>query len=164
MYTLKTGFVFGNAARLWFIFVLAGLFAWASPYLFEEDNEPIRVILVGAFGVLAGLILKYFTKGLQIDISGKRVREYISYFGIKFGDWSPMPHFSKVVHTSKNVTLWNTPNGISPTFKTGITLHTIGLFGTGSNPEYIIQSESEELTKREAKRISELLNVTLEHF
>ena len=162
IYSLKTKYLFGNASRFWLIFILAGIFAWLSPYLFEQENEPVKVILVGAFGVLAGLTLRFSYSGIQIDKKNHRIREFSSFFGIRKGDWTTLPSFSKVVHTKNKVSFWNTPNGVSPTFKSSVTTYTIGLFAGAENPEYIIQSESEALSKNEAKRISELLNVTLE--
>ena len=161
-FSLKTRYVFGNASRFWPVFILAGVFAWVSPYLFDQDNEPLKVILVGSFGVLLGLTLKFCTMGVQIDMKSKRIRSYSSYFGIRTGTWKDLPEFTKIVLTSKKVSFWNTPNGISPTFKTDTVTYTIGLFAKGEQPEYIIQSESESLTEREAKRLAELLGVTLE--
>ena len=161
-YSLKTRYVFGNASRFWPVFMLAGMFAWVSPYMFEQDNEPVKVILVGSFGVLLGLTLRFCTMGIQIDMQTKRIRNYSSYFGIRVGEWKYLPGFKKIVLTSKKVTYWNTPNGISPTFKTDTTMYTIGLFAEEDKPECIIQSESEKLAESEAKRLADLLDVTLE--
>ena len=161
-YNLKTKYIFGNGARLWIIFIIAGVFAWLSPYIYpEQENDPVKVILVGTFGVVLGLVLRFSTKGIQIDTGNQRIREYSSYFGIKVGQWNSLPAFDRIVLTSKKVSHWNTPNGISPTFKSDIKLFTIGLFAGNPNPEYIIQSESQKLAETEAERISKLLNVSL---
>lgn len=161
-YSLKTKYIFGNGARLWIVFIIAGVFAWLSPYIYpQQENDPLKVILVGAFGVVLGLALRLCTKGLQIDLQQKRIREYASYFGIKSGEWKSLPTFDRVVLTSRKVSHWNTPNGVSPTFKSDVNIYTIGLFSGDANPEYIIQSESQKLAEREAEQISNLLSVPL---
>lgn len=164
MFDHKSEYFFGDAARLWWLFCLAGLFAWVSPFLFDLDVSNLRVAIVGFVAIIIGIILKFNYYGLQIDLSNNRIRNYTAILGFKIGDWQKCPPFQKITLTSKNVSSWNTPNGISPTFKSNTSIYTIALFSNADNPDFFIQTENKNIADRNAKQLSELLNIKVDKF
>ena len=162
MFSHKSEYFFGDAARLWWAFELAGLFALLSPNFIELDVSLTRVLVVGFVFVVVGLVLKLHHSGIQIDNKTGQARNYLTVFGVKTGDWRPLPSIKKITSTSKNVSSWNTPNGISPTFKTNRTIYTIALFADNQHPEYFIQTENKAQAEKRAIELSKLLNASVE--
>ncbi len=68
MFDMKTGYLFGDAGKLGSIFILAGLFAWSSPWLFDPGISMIRIIVVGSAAVFIGMALRMNFQGLEIDV------------------------------------------------------------------------------------------------
>jgi hypothetical protein len=73
-----------------------------------------------------------------------------------------LPSLQKVVITGKNVSYWNTPNGISPTFTTNSTIYTIALFAELQNPILFFQTENEKEAIKKALRLSKGFSIRLE--
>ena len=87
MFDHRTGYFFGNAANLRWIFMVAGLFAMVSPYLLTLDVPIIRTAAVGVAAIIISLALKLNYFGIQIDRANSRMRDYVSIFGIRRGRW-----------------------------------------------------------------------------
>jgi hypothetical protein len=158
----RTGYFFGSAAKFWWVFIAVGLFALASPYMLTLDISTLRTVLVGLVAITLGLVLRLHYFGLQIDIGKKQIRDYITILGIKRGKWRPIPHIRKITFTSAKVSSWNTPNGISPTFKSNVTAYTIGLFTHGVSPEFLIQTENKHVASTRAAQLSELFGIEID--
>ena len=163
MFEHRTGYFFGSAAKLWWIFVFAGLFALASPYLTLSNVSQLRATIVGLVAIALGLVLKLNYYGLQIDMAKSRIRNYVAILGIRRGQWRPMPEIKKINLTSAKVSSWNTPNGISPTFKSNVTTYTIGLFSNEESPEYFIQMESAMMARVRAAQLSKLFGIAIDN-
>lgn len=162
MFIHKSGYLFGDASKLWWIFIIAGIFALMSSYLIELNVSHSRIIIIGSVTIFIGLTLKLNYFGLQIDTANKLIRNFTAVFGIKTGAWNPLPKLQKVILTSRNVSFWNTPNGISPTFKSNSTIYTIALFSNGENPDFFIQTEHKKKAKQKTKILSDLLMIPFE--
>ena len=162
MFNHITGYFFGFASKNWWQFVAAGLFALGSPLVIGLEVPLSRVIIVGVVALLMGLSLKLNYFGLQI--SGNKIRNYTAFFGFKTGSWQALPSFQRMTLTHKNVSSWNTPNGVSPTFKSNSTIYTIALFTGGANPDYFIQTEDKKLADKRADELSDLLNINIENY
>ena len=162
MIDFRLRYFFGDAGKLWFVFIAAGLFAFISPYILELNVTVARTIVIGASFITIGILLRSFFFGIQIDPSRKRFRYYSSYLWIKVGNWMDLPPLQKVVHTSKKVTFWNTPNGVSPTFRGRATIYTIGLFSSKNQPDIIIQAEKLSTIKRMLEKLTDQFQVDVE--
>ena len=115
---------------------------------------------MGIVALLIGITLKLNYYGLQIR-KGK-IRNYTAIFGIKSGKWETIPLFQKISVTSRNVSAWNTPNGISPTFKTNATIYTIALFSDKENPDFFIQTEDKNIADEKAEQLSEIFDIQVD--
>lgn len=162
MIDFRLRYFFGDAGKLWFVFMLAGLFALMSPYILELDVTKTRTVIIGSVFICIGVLLKSCYMGIQIDPQKKRFRYFNAYFWIKFGSWMDLPLLEKVVHTSKKVTFWNTPNGVSPTFKGRATIYTLGLFSNKNQPDIIIQSEKQSSVRKMLDRLTEQFQLDVE--
>jgi hypothetical protein len=161
IFSHKSTYFFGNAANLWHIFIFAGVFALTAPYLITLEVSLTRTIIVGCVSILTGLVLRLNYNGIQIDIKNDTYRNFNAVLGIKHGKWKKLPELQKIVFTSKNVSSWNTPNGISPTFKTNSTIYTVALIADSENPVLFLQTENEKAAIEKAKFLAKELKLTL---
>lgn len=164
MFDHKSGYFFGEAAKLWWVFIVAGLFAWISPLLVHLDVSNLRVAIIGLIAIIIGTILKLNYFGLQIDQSNNRIRNYTTFLGIKTGVWQKSPQVIKITVTSKNVSTWNTPNGISPTYKSNTVIYTIALFSISDNPDFFIQTDNKNIAMLKAEQLSKLYKIQVEKY
>lgn len=162
MLIYKSGYFFGDAAKLWWIFILAGIFALISPYIIEPNVSMLRILIIGIISIVVGTLLKLNFSGPQIDENRNRIRNFTAVMGIKTGVWQDSPEFKKITLTSSNVISWNTPNGISPTFKSYSTLYTIALSSNAENPDFFIQTDKKKKALVMAKQFSDLFGVAVE--
>lgn len=162
MYSYVSGYFFGGAAKFWWLFIAAGVFSFSSPYIMDSDISSGRAAVVAAGAILIGVSLKLNNFGLQVDIKKDRIRDYVSIMGIKKGQWQRIPDVQKITLTSKNVSSWNTANGISPTFKSTNSIFTIAIFSDRSAPDYLIQIENERHASKQAEKLSAFFGVKLE--
>lgn len=160
MFTHISGYFFGYAAKIWWQFIAAGLFALGSPLFIGLEVSISRVILVGVVALLIGITLKLNYHGLQIKRN--KIRDFTAIFGIKTGPWQNLPRFQRIAFTMNNVSFWNTPNGVSPTFKSNVTTYTIALFSEEENPDYFIQTENKQLANKQVDALSKLLKLPVE--
>ena len=121
----------------------------------------MRIWGVGITALVLGLGMKLSYSGIQIDFKARKARHFQSIFGIKKGEWTELPSLQRIVTTAENVSFWNTPNGISPTFKTHLTTYTIGLFGEGDQPHYFFQTDNPKQADRLAKTLATGLGLDL---
>ena len=163
MITHRAGYTFGDAGSWWFLFVGAGLFALASPFLYDLQVPESRAFLSGFVVIFAGIVLKTHFFGTQIDLRRRQIRNFRASFLIKMGSWSPIPNTCRLVLSSSNVSFWTTPNGISPSFKQTGRTYSMGLFfESSSQPDYFLQTHSQKTAIDLSSRISQKLNIPME--
>ncbi len=162
MLTHRNDYFFGKAAELWFIFIIAGVFILLSPLIIRLEVGNTRIILISGAAIFIGLSLKFNDLGFQLDYKKQRYRHYYSIFGFKKGAWEQLPLLKKVVLTSKDISSWNTPNGISPTFKTTSIVYTIALIRETGTPMLLLKTENEKEAIQKAKHLAEALSIKLE--
>jgi hypothetical protein len=162
MFDRKTEYMFGSASKFWFAFVAVAFFIWLSPLFMEQEDLPLRTVLVGAVPFLIGICLRFTYYGIQIDPEQNSVREYTAVLGIKTGAWAALPNLRKITLSSKSVSSWNTSNGISPTFRSTRILYTTALYAASATPAYSIQTENIKAARKDAKTLSELLHLQVE--
>jgi len=162
MFNHRNSYFFGNAANLWHIFIFAGVFSLTAPYFISLEVSQARTIIVGVVALIIGIVLKINYYGIQIDFDQKKYRNFISILGFKQGNWIVLPELERIVLTSKNVSTWNTPNGISPTHKSNATIFTIALFRNSEQLELFFQTENESDAINKAKQLAEKLHIPLE--
>jgi len=66
------------------VMVVSGLLA-----VFENIFLGIVLLLIGGFIALSSY-------GVQINIAEKKIREYGSFYGVKYGRWVPLNNFSSI--------------------------------------------------------------------
>ena len=164
IFSHRTAYFFGNAANLWHIFIFAGVFALTAPYLITLEVSTTRTVIVGCVAILLGIVLRFNYYGIQIDFQKRQSRNFSAIFGIKSGAWEKLPTLTKVILTEKNVSSWNTSNGISPTFKSSHTIYTIALFGESRQPVLFFQTENEKEAKVKTELLAEKLQLLLDAF
>jgi len=162
MFNHRNAYFFGIAANLWHIFIFAGVFALTAPYLTTLEVSLTRTVVVGCISILIGIILRLNYFGVQVDVKNHQYRNFNAVFGIKRGAWHMLPALKKIVLTSRNVSSWNTPNGISPTFKSSATIFTIALFGDSEQPELFFQTENEKDANVKASFLAKELKIQLD--
>jgi hypothetical protein len=73
MFTHKNGYFFGQAVKLWLVFVAVAVVTLLAPYMVEIEVSTTRVLVVGGVALLAGFSLKLNDQGLQINLKKLQV-------------------------------------------------------------------------------------------
>lgn len=60
-------------------------------------NPYIPVLLL-----IVGVVLSLTIEGTVLNLNNKMLKQYVGLFGIKIGNWKPLPSLSEVVLTSTN--------------------------------------------------------------
>lgn len=155
---IKTGYVFGEAAKWWYLFLIAGLCTCTIPLFYQLEVEPFVAYVFGSGMLLLALILRQNWYFLEIDGNRKRYRKGVAVFGFSTGTWSELPPISSIRETSANVRSWNTPNGITPTFMSNRQLFTIGLF-EDETLHLFVQTAHEPSARKWSAKIRETLQL-----
>ncbi|MBA9079619.1 hypothetical protein [Rufibacter quisquiliarum] len=98
LFDRKTDPYFGSLRYLGYLLlpagiIVAGAAAWSGA-------DAVQLVSVGGLLFLLGLLFQTTHHGFQIDFKNRRVREYLTMFGVKSGNWVPLPQFQKVVLSS----------------------------------------------------------------
>ena len=161
MLRLRTSYLLGDIARLWWVFLLVGLFAISTPFFVDLTVPDGRAYFAGAVAVFMALALVGSHTGKELDLTERRIRDYSVFWGYRFGSWRPLPTISRVVITEKKVRGWNTPNGISPTYQSSTNQITIGLFTDAEQPVDIMVLRKKPLAQDYARQLSDALKAKL---
>ena len=51
-------------------------------------------------GIIIGAIFTFSFQGTQLDLPGKKIKEYFGLFGLKIGSWQDLPELQEIVFTS----------------------------------------------------------------
>ena len=161
-FNFKRRNVFSGPHLFGTLLIFAGVFAFLSPLLFESYVTLEKTILVGAIFLVIGLMVVLTYGGTMINFTEKRVKEYTSVCGHKFGDWIPLPGIFTVKVISTRYKVTNTPNGISPTLSGSITVFKVLLWSEDQAPEFSFIYTNKERAIHQAKQLAAGLNASLE--
>ena len=143
------------------LLVLAGLFAFASPYFFTLTVSMMRVWAVGTLSCLLGVVILTSYPGMLIDFTQARYKEYYTVCGIKFGQWVGLPKINSVRVVSATYTSTNTANGISPTLSGKVTEYRLQLLSAEGTPALSLPYASRKKATRQAQRMAQRWAITL---
>lgn len=116
------------------IFIIVGLLALLSPFVFAKEQSIERVIVVGVGAIILGLLINASYGGTLIDFTGRKYKAYFSLVGYKIGEWTPLPEIVTVRVMSTTYVRHNISNGISPTLSGTVTDFRVLLYSSGSQP------------------------------
>ena len=156
---IRTANVFGYAVYFWVLFTAIAVVFWMSPLFIEQENPLLRTMVLGAVSFLIGLCFRFSYLGVEIDADKEKVRKFTSILGFKIGDWENLPALQKLVLTSAVSNAWNTPNGISPTFRSTSTLYVITLVADSAIDNITIKLQNKTQAQASAKALAELLHL-----
>lgn len=143
------------------LFILAGLFALASPYIFNTVISMARVLVVGIGATIFGLLIVTSYSGALIDFSQKKFKEYTAVAGYKFGEWEALPVISEVQVISISYVHTNSPNGVSPTLSGRVTDFKTLLFAEGEHPLLTLEYINKYQALKQAEELASSLNAAL---
>ena len=143
------------------LFILAGLFALASPYIFNMVVSTERVLAVGIGAIVFGLLIVTSYSGVLIDFSQKRFKEFTSIAGYKFGEWEVLPEVSEVQVLSISYIHTNSPNGISPTLSGSVTDYKTLLYADDGGSLLSLDYTNKNQAVKQAEDLASNLNAEL---
>ncbi|GGK62172.1 hypothetical protein ACD591_00040 [Rufibacter glacialis] len=100
LFDRKTDSFFGPLRYLGYVLLLVGAGVAGSPWWRGSEADKGQAWAVGGLLMLLGILFRFTFHGFQLDFQKRRVREYLSMFGLKTGKWAPLPAFNRVVLTS----------------------------------------------------------------
>lgn len=160
-YNFKKRNLFSGPHLLGLLFVIAGIFALVSPFVFESQSSFERSLFVGMAALIIGIMILSSYSGVLVDFSAHRAKEYICLLGFKIGEWADLPGINtiKVLEVSQRTS--NTPNGISPTLTGRVTLYKTFLYADDSKPVLSFDYSRRERALKDAEHLATYLDATL---
>ncbi|MFC6997235.1 hypothetical protein [Rufibacter roseus] len=164
LFNRKTDAFFGSLRFLGYVLLPAGIILGASPLWSGADK--VQMISVGAVLFLLGILFQSTYHGFQIDFKRRRVREYLSMFGIKTGEWAPLPAFERVVLTSNLGSAHNHDHGHDHAHQHDhkpaplVTWYTISLFSDSEHADYELRTDNSEDALSTLKLLAERLGIS----
>lgn len=143
------------------ICILAGILSILSPQFMEVSMPGNRSLWIGLVFMLAGLLISGIYRGTEIDISGKRFRNYQAYFGIKTGEWNNIPDLDGIYLFSQSEEFANMPNGITPTLSGTWTDFYVMAISKEITPVFSLVYTDRDPAQSVAERLSQGLGVSL---
>jgi hypothetical protein len=129
MLIVRTQKFFSNGPNLLgLLSTVSGILALGSLTLIENETSVEKTIWVGIGAILIGGVLMSISSGKMLDFKNSRFREYVSVLGFYAGKWESLPTIEKVELIHHSFTFQNTPNAITPTFKSRVTVYKVVLF------------------------------------
>ena len=141
------------------LLILGGVFAILSPLFISSGSSIEKIRFVGGTFIIVGFIITQVYTGIQLDSSQKRIREYISMLGIRFGQWEHLPVISSIKWKEINRTSSNTPNGVSPTLSGNITFYKVILYGEDAKPVYSFDYNKKDIAKEKVHELESILKI-----
>ena len=120
----------------------------------------LQMLAVGGLLLVLGILFKFTYHGFQLDFEQRRVREYLLMFGIKFGQWAPLPAFERVVLTTNMLPQGHDHPGEEPAL---VKWYTVGLFVTDEEPAYELRTSHEHEALQTLELLSQRLQVPSEN-
>ena len=143
------------------LLIMAGLFALLSPVLIESESSVERALVVGVGAIILGLIIVSSYGGTLIDFTEKRFKDYFSFGGYKFGEWTTLPVILTVKVISTSYVSTNIPNGISPTLSGKVTDFRTLIYSSASKPVLSFVYSSRNKAVKHAKGLASNFNANL---
>ena len=143
------------------VFMLAGIFSILSPQLLEVDQSDNRSLWIGLAFALIGLLASGIYSGIEVDMSGKRFRNFRAFLGIKLGDWTDIPALNGIYLFSQTEEFTSMPNGITPTLSGNVTDFYVMGISTDTKPVFSLAYEEKAKAQEAAEKISKGLEVSL---
>ncbi|GAB5528149.1 MAG: hypothetical protein Roseis2KO_60210 [Roseivirga sp.] len=157
IYHHKKRALFSGPHLLGMLFILAGAFSLISPYIIE-NTEADRSLYIGIGGISFGLMVVSAYGGTLIDFKKRRVKQYSSFLGYKFGNWAELPEIASVRLVTDRYEATNIANGISPTLSGEVTDYVVFLCNPAGEPELTMVYTREEKAIRDVRTIAEQFN------
>lgn len=143
------------------LLIIEGLFALTSPTFLKSASSLERIIAVGIGAIAIGLLIISSYSGTLIDFTQKRLKEYLSIGGYKFGKWMTLPDILKIKVISTSYISSNTPNGISPTLSGKVTDFKTLIYSNSSKALLSFEYSNKDKAVKHAKRLAADLNADL---
>ncbi|WP_205504188.1 hypothetical protein [Rufibacter psychrotolerans] len=166
LFDRKTDAFFGSLRYLGYVLLPGGIILGGSPLWSGTDK--VQMLSVGTLLVLLGLLFQGTYHGFQIDFQNKRVREYLSMFGLKTGKWAPLPAFKQVLLTSN----LGHAHAHDHDHEHGhhhdepaplVTWYTIGLYSTSPEPDYELRTDSQQDALQTMELLAKRLHIPAEN-
>ena len=112
------------------------------------------------FIVLIGFAISFSTKGVLIDVAGNRLKEYNSFFFIKFGKWIPLGNYPylTVLEITEKTTM--SSHGTLAGNSSREMVYRITLLSDNHYQKLLIQQlKNKEEAHKEAEKIADLIGV-----
>ncbi|MFB9863553.1 hypothetical protein [Rufibacter immobilis] len=165
LFDRKTDSFFGSLRYVGYVLLPAGIILGGSPWWSGADKA--QMLSVGVLLSLLGLLFQSTHHGFQIDFRDRRVREYLSMFGLKTGKWAPLPAF-QYVQLSSNLAPAHAhdhehdhdhshedPAPLVPWY-------TIGLYSRQQEADYELRTDSREDALKTLQLLSKQLNIPIQ--
>ncbi|WP_181309046.1 hypothetical protein [Rufibacter sp. XAAS-G3-1] len=162
LFDRKTDSFFGPLSYLGYALLLASLVLGSSPWWYGPASAKVQMLAVGALLLLLGILFKFTFHGFQLDFQNRRLREYLSMFGLKTGKWAPLPAFQKVVLTSNLRP--SDDHGHSHDHKPAplVMWYTIGLFSHSDEADYELRTDNQQDALKTLRLLSGKLGIPAE--
>ncbi len=144
------------------LFVAAGLFALVSPTFLATESSWEKILWVGIVSILLGLFIGLSYGGTRINLTEKKMRDYISVGGCRFGTWERLPTITTIMVVTTRCRSSNTPNGISPTLSGTIVETSVLLHADEANPVLSFTYSDQGKAMKNAEYLATHLHATLE--
>ena len=127
---------------------VAGLFNMLSPLFLESKNSIGTTIIIGAVASLIGLFFMTAFDGTLVDLNGKKIKEYSTFFGYTNGEWKSLPSLNTVELLNTEEHVMNEPNGVSPTLTTKMKVYILCAYTTGNRePAFTLRFTKQKKAK-----------------
>ncbi|RNI31579.1 hypothetical protein [Rufibacter latericius] len=165
LFDRKTDSFFGALSYVGYALLLAGLVLGSSAWWRTDDVDKVQMLAVGTLLLLLGVLFKFTFHGFQLDLQHRRVREYLSMFGLKTGKWAPLPAFQHVRLTSHlrlakdhGHTHDHDHEPAAP-----VMWYTIGLYSQSAEPDYELRTDNAEDALKTLHLLSTQLGIPAEN-
>jgi len=142
LFDRKTDPYFGSLRYLGYLLLPAGIIVAGAALWSGADK--IQLLSVGGLLFLLGLLFQTTHHGFQIDFKHRRVREYLAMFGVKSGNWVPLPQFQKVVLSSNLAPADDHGHDHGDTPAPLVTWYTIGLYSGSPEADFELRTGHQE--------------------
>ncbi|QHL87647.1 hypothetical protein GU926_09440 [Nibribacter ruber] len=156
----KTDSFFGTLSYAGYGLLLVGALTASSPWWWSGEVNQTQMLAVGVLLLVMGVLFKFTHHGFQLDFEQRRVREYLLMFGIKFGQWAPLPAFERVILTTNMIPQDHDHPGEEPAL---VKWYTVGLYSTGEEPAYELRTSHEHEALQTLELLSQRLQVPSEN-
>ena len=143
------------------LLIIAGVFALVSPTFLKSESSMEKVLAVGIGAIITGLLIISSYGGTLIDFTQKKLKEYLSIGGYKFGKWTALPDILKIKVILTSYISSNIPNGISPTFSGEVTDFKTLIYSNSSELVLSFKYSNKDKAVKQANRLAANLNADL---